>query len=131
MKVFLELHHERITTLEVDFIDWAEMENYFDLSDDSEDDESTPLTDLILPEREDDYEDFLPNLQTFSLSAASFKGSWDLLIDAFNLRSVELRLLNCKFTIEVLDYMSLTNVPLQATKLELVIRRHWNLIECH
>ena len=124
LKAFLELHHERITSLEVDFINWAVMEDYFDLSDDSDDDESTPLTDLILPKREDDYEDFLPNLQTFSISAASFKGSWDRLIDAFNLCSVmELRLLGCKCTVELLDYMALTNVPLQVTKVELIIGR--------
>ena len=68
----------------MDFIDWAEVESRFDLPDEDEDD-STPLKDLILPERKYDYEDFLPNLQAFSLSATSFKGSWDRLIDTFNL----------------------------------------------
>lgn len=52
------------------------MGNYFDLpGNDEDEDNSTPLIDLILPEREDNYKDFLPNLQTFSLSAVSFKGS--------------------------------------------------------
>ena len=61
----------------MDFINWAKVENCFDLpdNDDYNEDNATPLMDLILPEREDDYEDFLPNLQTFSLSAASFRGS--------------------------------------------------------
>lgn len=125
LKAFLELHHERLTSLELDFIDWAEVESYFDLSDDdddNDDDDSTPLIDLILPERDNDYEDFLPNLQTFSLSAASFKGSWDCLMDAFNIHGVkELRLLNCKRTIELLDYMTRTNVYLGATRVELVL----------
>ena len=126
LKGFLELHHERLASLEVDFVDWAGIESYFDLSDDSEDedDKSTPLTDLIVPEREADYGGFLPNLQTFSLSAASFKGSWDCLIDAFNLCHVEeLRLLNCKVAVELLYYMARTNVSLQATNVELVLPR--------
>jgi len=72
--------------LEVDFINWVEVECRFDLPDDDEDeDDSTPLADLILPKRKDDYEGFLPNLQVLSLSAASFKGSWDRLINAYNL----------------------------------------------
>ncbi|KAL9633059.1 MAG: hypothetical protein Q9164_004924 [Protoblastenia rupestris] len=109
--------------MEVDLIDWAEVENYFDLPDDDEDeDDSTPLMDLILPLREDGYEDFLLNLQIFSLSAASFKGSWDRLIDAFNLHGVkELRLLNFKRAVELLDYIARTNVYLYATKAELVL----------
>lgn len=125
LKAFLELHHERLASLEVDFIDWAEVEHLFDLpAEDDDEDESTPLTDLILPMREDDYRGFLPNLQTFSLSAASSKGSWDRLIDAFNLHSVkELRLLNCKFAVELLDYMALTNEHLDASKAELVLRQ--------
>lgn len=85
---------------------------------------STPLTDLILPMREDEYGGFLPNLQTFSISAASFKGSWDRLINALNLHSVkELRLLNCKFAVELLDYMARTNDYLDATKVELILRQ--------
>ena len=65
------------------------------------------------------YGGFLPNLQTFSLSAASFIGSGDRLIDALNLHSVkELRLLNCKFAVELLDYMARTNGYLDATKAE-------------
>jgi len=98
--------------------------NLFD-DDDEEDedkDSSTPLIDLILPKRKDGYQGFLPNLQTFSLSAASFKGSWDCLINGFNLRSVkELRLLNCKHAAKLLDYMVRTNISFQATKVELVL----------
>ena len=126
LKAFLELHHERLTSLEVDFINWAEVEYYFALPDDENDneDDSTPLRDLILPERKDDYEDFMPNLQFFSLSAASFKSSWDHLIDAFNLHSVqELRLVNCKQTVELLDYMARTDVYPNATRVELVLRQ--------
>lgn len=128
LKDFLELQHERLTSLEVDFINWAEVEYVSDLPDDDEDeDDSTPLIDLILPEREDNYEDFLPNLQTFSLSAASFKGSWDRLIDAFNLHSVnELRLLSCKYAAELLEYMARKNDYVYATKAELVLRRAEN-----
>lgn len=64
------------------------------------------------------------NLQTFSLSAASLKGSWDRLIDGFGLRSViELRLLKCKFAVEMLDYMIRTKVSLHATRVELVLSR--------
>ena len=63
LKAFLDLHHERLTSLEVNFIDWAEVEYRFDLPDDDEgENDSTPLADLILPERKDDYEGFLPNL---------------------------------------------------------------------
>ncbi|KAL9045961.1 MAG: hypothetical protein Q9214_001091 [Letrouitia sp. 1 TL-2023] len=124
LRTFLELRHERLTSLEVDFINWAEVkDNISDFPDDDDDrDDSTPLIDLILPEREDNYEDFLPNLQTFSLSAASFKGSWDLLINAFNLCGVkELRLLNCERAVELLDYIARRNVQLHATKAELVL----------
>ncbi len=125
LKTFLDLHHERLASLEVDFIDWAEVECRFDLPDDDEDeDDSTPLADLILPKRKDDYEGFLPNLQVLSLSAASFKGSWDRLIDAYNLQNVkELRLLNCKRAVELLDYIARTNDYLYATKAELVLRQ--------
>lgn len=120
LREFLELHHERLLSLEVDFVTWAAVEHHFDLPYDN----PTPLTDLILPKRKDDYGSSLPNLQNFSISAASFKGSWDRLIDGFNLRSVtELRLLNCKFAVELLDYMARTNVSLQATKVELVLSR--------
>lgn len=130
LKAFLDLHHKRLVSLEVDFIDWAEAASRLGLPDDedeNEDDEDdedglTPLTDLILPERKSDDKGFLPNLQTFSLSAASFKGSWDRLMDGFNLRSVkELRLLNCKHTAKLLDYMVRTNVSFQATKVELTL----------
>jgi len=52
----------------------------------------------------------------------SFKGSWENLIDGFNLRSVkELRLLNCKHAAKLLDYMIRTNISFQATKVELVL----------
>jgi len=96
----------------------------FDLPDDDEDeDDSTPLADLILPKRKDDYEGFLPNLQVLLLSAASFKGSWDRLINAFNLQNVkELRLLNYKRAVKLLDYIARTNDYLYATKLELILR---------
>ena len=125
LKAFLDLHHKRLTSLELDFIDWAEVEHYYNLPDDDEDkDDLTPLTDLILPAREDNYEVFLPNLQTFSLSAASFKGSWDRLIHGFNLHGVrELRLVNCKRTIELLDYTARTDVCLNAIRVELVLRQ--------
>ncbi|MCJ1271703.1 hypothetical protein MMC22_011608 [Lobaria immixta] len=120
LREFLELHHERLVSLEVDFVTWAEVEHYFDLHDDN----STPLADLILPKRKDDYGNSLPNLQNFSLSAASFKGSWDRLIDGFNLHGVtELRFLNCKFAVELLDYMARTKVSLHVTKVELVLPR--------
>ena len=126
LKAFLELHHERLTSLELDFIDWAKVEYYNGLPNDDEDedgDDSTPLMDLILPEREDNYDGFLPNLRTFSLSAASLKGSWDYLTDAFNLDRVkQLRLLNCRRAVELLDYLASTNVNLDATQVELVLR---------
>lgn len=124
LKAFLKLHHERLVSLEVDFINWTEVENRFNLSvEDDDEDESTPLTDLILPMRKDEFKGFLPNLQTLSLSAASFRGSRDCLINAFNLHSVkELRLLNCEFAVELLDYMARTNQDLDASKAELVLR---------
>jgi len=63
LKTFLDLYYERLASLEVDFIDWVEVECRFDLPDNNEDeDDSTPLADLILPKRKDDYEGFLPNL---------------------------------------------------------------------
>ena len=126
LKQCLEIHHERLIALEIDFISWAKIESYFDLSDDleDEDDESTPLTDLIIPESVDGSRDFLPNLQTFSLSASSLKGSWDLLINVFNLRNVKLlRLHNCKLAAEILGHMGQTDVALQATWVELVLHR--------
>ena len=129
LKAFLDLHHERLASFEVDFVDWAEVTDRFDLPDDDDDrddgeDDSNLLTNLILPEREDEYKGFLPNLQKLSLSAASFKGSRDRLINAFNLHSVkELTLRNCKFATELLDYMVRTNITLHATQVELVLRR--------
>ena len=123
LKAFLELHHERLVSLEVDFINWTEVVERFNIPfEDDDEDESTPLTDLILPMRKNEYEGFLPNLQTLSLSAASFKGSRDCLINAFNFHSVkELRLINCEFAVELLDYMARTNQYLNAAKAELVL----------
>jgi len=127
LKAFLDLHHERLISFEIDFIKWANVESRFNLfDDDDEEDEdegsSTPLIDLILPKRKDGYQGFLPNLQTFLLSGASFKGSWNCLINGFNLRSVkELRLLNYKYTAKLLDYIVRTNMSFQATKVELVL----------
>ena len=130
LKAFFDLHHEKLASFEVDFVNWAEVKDRFDLPDDDEfrdnngEDDSNLLTNLILPEREDEYKGFLPNLQKLSLSAASFKGSRDRLINAFNLPIVkELTLLNCKFAIELLDHMVRTNVTLHATQVELVLRR--------
>lgn len=55
LKAFLELLHERLASLEMDFIDWAEVEHRFDLpAEDDDEDESTPLIGLILPIREDE-----------------------------------------------------------------------------
>lgn len=124
MKAFLELQHERLACLELDFIDWAEVEHHFNLPDDDEDGNySTPLTDLILPKHRDCYKGFLPNLQSFSLSAASLRGSWDRIIHAFNLHRVkELRLRNCRFAIELLENMAQTNLSLHVTRVELVLR---------
>lgn len=124
LKEFFDLHHTRLASFKMDFIDWAEVENRFNLPDaDDDEDDSTLLTDLVLPERKDEYKSFLPNLQILSLSAASFKGSWDRLIDAFNLHGVkELTLLNCKFAVELLDYMARTNISLHATRVELSLR---------
>ncbi len=125
-KMFLDLHHERLTSLEVDLFDWAEVVDLLDLPNDDDDDHDedgpTPLTDLILPMRIDEYKGFLPNLQILSLSAASLSGSCDRLINAFNLRRVnELRLRACNFTADLLHYMARTNVSLQATRVELVL----------
>ena len=72
--MFLDLHHERLTSLEVDLFDWAEVVDLLDLPNDGNDhdeDGPTPLTDLILPMRIDEYKGFLPNLQILSLSACS------------------------------------------------------------
>ena len=106
----------------------SQFDLFYDNDEDDDEDEdedeggSTPLIDLIIPKREDGYKGFLPNLQTFLLSAASFKGLRDSLIEAFNLYSVkELRLLKCKQTIELLHYITQTSVSLQATKVELVL----------
>lgn len=134
LKGYFDLHHERLASFEVDFIDWAEVQDRLDLFDNDTDDDywnhdedqdgSSLLTDLILPKREDGYKGFLPNLQTLSLRAASFRGSWDFLINAFNLHSVKkLTLLNCKFALELLNHMVRTNVCLHATQIELSLRR--------
>lgn len=118
LEEFLEIHHERLIALEIDFIDWTRIESFYDLPDrwEDKDNKSTPLIDLIIPYGIDDTRSFLPNLQTFSLSASSLKGSWDLLINVFNIRNVKvLRLHNCRFAIEILDYMAQTGVALQVT----------------
>ena len=137
LKGFFNLHHGRLASFEVDFIDWVEIQDRFDLIDGDEDDwnhdedgeGSSLLTDLILPKREDEYKDFLPNLQSLSLRAASFKGSWDCLINAFNFQSVkELTLLNCKFALELLDHMVRTNISLHATQVELSLRHPEGII---
>jgi len=122
----LDVHHERLTSLELDFVNWAEVEKGDDLSDDSYysdfDVNSTPLLKLILPERRDAHQILLPNLRTISLSAASLKGSFDQLIEAFNLRKVsELRILNCKVTMLLLEHMALRNIPLQVIRAELLM----------
>lgn len=111
----------------MDFIDWEEVEYRFDLYDndvdeDEKDDDTTPLAIVILPERRHQYEAFLHNLQKLSLSHASLEGSWDRLIDAFNLRHVtELQLLKCNFASHLLLYMARTNVALHATQVELAL----------
>lgn len=128
LRAFLDLYHERLSSLDVDFTDWAEVESRFDLPDDDDDGDnngdSTPLTELILPNRKNEFKNFLPNLRILSLSAASFKGPWGRLIDAFHLPSVkELKLLNCKLAVELLYYMTRTNISLRATRVELSLRR--------
>lgn len=90
LKEFFDLHHERLASFEVDFIEWAEVQDRFDLFDDrfdndywnhdEDEEDSSLLTDLILPKREDKYKGFLPNLQTLSLRAASFKGPGTVLL---------------------------------------------------
>ena len=101
-------------------MNWTMVEDHYDLQDEN----STPLADLILPNGKGEYKSFLPHFQILSISAASFKGSWDRLIDGFNFFSViELRLLNCIFAVELLDYMARKDVSLQATKIELVLPR--------
>ena len=136
LKAFLKLHHRRLTLLELDFIDWSEVNSFQEFSDDdyslcsyesSGDEEEpkepwTPLAEFLLPDCADQYEQFLPNIQTLSLSQASFKGSWDSLIDGLNFLAVkELRLLNCKRAFEFLGYIAQTRNALNVTKLELVI----------
>ena len=123
LKAFLESHHKNLTSLELDFIKWREtrLVSLAD-SDDSDEDEAT-LEDSILPNSEDGYKDFMPNLQTFSLSATCFKEPWDCIIEAFNLRYVrELRLLRCDQAFKLLEYMALTGLCIDATKVELVLR---------
>ena len=74
------------------------------------------------PKRKDFYRDFLPNLQTLSLSAASLAGSWDRLINAFNLCGVkELHLRNCGRAVELLKHLAGRNNHLHATKAELAL----------
>lgn len=131
LRGFLDVSHERLTSLELDFVKWAEVEKPYGLSDGSDDSDSddsdsdvefTPLLELILPERYDTYQMVLPNLRKISLSAASFEGSFDQLIEAFNLRNVsELRVLNCKVTMQLLEYMDLKNIPLQVIRAELLL----------
>lgn len=136
LRGFLVVSHNRLTSLELDFVSWAEVEKAHGLSDDSDDDyvddddsddddskvELTPLLELILPKFLDTYQIVLPSLRKISLSAASLKGSFDRLIEAFNLRSVsEIRFLNCKATMLLLEYMGLKNIPLQAIRAELVL----------
>lgn len=121
---FLDARHESITALDLDFVDWREVQNLNDLSDDSDDavDESTVLGDLILPLPSNNYEEFLPNLQAISLSAASLQGSYECLINAFSFWNVEeLRLLNCKYAMQLLDHMVKTALRAEVTKLELVL----------
>ena len=122
LKDFFLSHHEKLTSLEIDFVDWEETEDFRDLFDTSEE-ESTPLANLILPKRDDNYTDFMPKLQSVSFSAASFLGSVDRLVNAFNFPGVRaLRLLNCKFADVILIVLGLKDIKMQANRVELVIR---------
>lgn len=136
LRDFLIISHNRLTSLELDFVSWAEVQKAQGLSDDSDDDnfddddsddddsnvEFTPLLEFILPKFFDNRQIVLPSLRKISLSAASLKGSFDRLIEAFNLRNVsEIRVLNCRATMLLLEYMCLKNIPLQATRAELLL----------
>ena len=126
LKAFLELHHENLTSLEIDFIDWTELmgHNFGSTDDVEEEDDFAPLVKLILPERKDNYLGTLPNLKSLSLSEASFKGPKDRVISGFNLASVdELRLIHCQFTDELLEHMTYSDVRPTATKVELTSRQ--------
>ena len=122
LREFLDASHERLTFLELDFWDWEQAEELHSLSGDTTDYETTPLIDLILPRRQDGHLGFLPNLQTLSLSAASFEGSCDRLISAFNLCGVrQLRLFGCKSTMPLLNHMAQENKLFKATNVELML----------
>ena len=84
LRDFLEFHLEKLTLLELDFVDWKDLENEYQFSPHEEFQLTAQMTGewievnrllfLIFPERNDDYEGFLPNLRTLSLSACSFRG---------------------------------------------------------
>ena len=132
VECFLISHHDRLISLEIDFVSWTEVECYHDLDTDDDDDDDdddayqddwSPLIYVIMPDLGGKYKDFMPNLQSLSLSAASFKGSWDNLLDAINLcRVKELRLRNSRQVEELLHHAARSGKRFDATRVELVLR---------
>ena len=123
LKACFDRHHEQLEALDLDF-DWSETEEHYELAD------------IFTSEGEDDFENYMPKLRKLSLSSASFNDVWDdtwvVYINAFNLQRVaELRILNCRYTAEMLNYMAQISLPLQAKKVELALRCPYAGVENH
>ncbi|KAI9891671.1 MAG: hypothetical protein M1814_002606 [Vezdaea aestivalis] len=127
LKQFFECCHEQLTSLEIDFDDWDEVANLgFSLKSEvhSEIDDVDPLTSLILPDREDGYLDFLPNLRRLSLTGANFKESNRRVIDAFNIAKLkEIKSIRGDAVYTLLAYaaQSIDKILFDARKVELVV----------
>ena len=125
LRAFLQVHHDQLESLELDFMFWGELMENLESSyyaDGPAEDQSYLLQDLIFPQRDDNYQNFLNNLQKLSLRGASFDGSWEHILRAFNMENVEeLRLIDCRLTVEMLHELALDDITLEAGRVELVI----------
>ena len=65
---------------------------------------------------------FLPDLERLSLTATSFRGSWEDLLDALRILSVnKLLLLKCTMLAELMHYIRITGRQICASQVELVL----------
>ena len=122
---FLALRHERVESLDLDFIDWSKVAEHYAFPDSEEveiDDPWAPIEQLIFDNRGGKGIKPLSNLENLSLSAISLRGSQNGLVNILNLlRLRNLRLLNCPYATEMLEHVASTGLKLQVSRAELSI----------
>ena len=115
-----EVHHERLTFLELEFFYW---DNLTENKRAPYTQEGDRLVELLFPDHINCNEIFLSNLQTFSMSGAAFRGSPPVYAALFNLYNLNMiRLYDCPYAVEMLHNFACMNVAFQANTVELILQ---------